>query len=108
MAKIAIPLAADFEDAEYAVPRDRLRAAGHHLTVIGTKKGEVINGKKGKEHATVDATAGDVSPEQFDLLLIPGGYSPDHLRLDRDGRRLRAALRRVVEARRRDLSWAAA
>ena len=77
MAKIAIPLAADFEDSEYAVPRDRLCAAGHEITVIGRTQGEVVKGKKGKEQATVDATARDVAPEQFDLLLIPGGYSPD-------------------------------
>ena len=36
MAKIAMPLAADFEDSEYAVPRARLCAAGHEITVIGS------------------------------------------------------------------------
>ncbi len=34
MAKIAVPLASDFEDAEYAVPRDRLCAAGHSITAV--------------------------------------------------------------------------
>src|SRR5262245_50447544 len=84
MAKIAIPLAADFEDSEYAVPRGRLCDAGHHVTVIGTKKGETVKGKRGKAQATVDAAAADVDPGAFDALVIPGGYSPDHLRLDHD------------------------
>jgi protease I len=84
MAKIAVPLAADFEDSELAVPRDRLRAAGHDISIIGARTGETVKGKRGKEHATIDATAREVDPADFDALVIPGGYSPDHLRLDGD------------------------
>jgi protease I len=84
MAKIAVPLAADFEDSEYETPREKLCAAGHEITVIGTKRGETVHGKRGKAQATVDAAARDVDPREFDALVIPGGYSPDHLRLDRD------------------------
>ena len=84
MARIAVPLAADFEDSEYAIPRDRLSAAGHQITVIGSEKGETVKGKKGKEQARIDTTARDLDPADFDVLLIPGGYSPDHLRLDRN------------------------
>jgi protease I len=82
MAKIAMPLASGFEDSEFAVPYERLREAGHEVTVLGSKQGEVIRGKGGRVSATVEATAGSVDPAQFDALVIPGGYSPDHLRLD--------------------------
>jgi len=32
----------------------------------------------------VQDAASDRDPDEFDALLIPGGYSPDHLRMDRD------------------------
>lgn len=82
MAKIAVPLARDFEDSEFTVPADRLKHAGHQITVIGTRAGETLEGKQGQATAHVDATPDDVSPEDFDALLIPGGYSPDHLRTE--------------------------
>lgn len=84
MAKIAIPLAEDFEDSEYTVPRDRLCGAGHSITVIGPKAGATVVGKRGKARVTVDAPAKDVDPAAFDAVVIPGGYSPDHLRIEPD------------------------
>jgi protease I len=84
MARIAIPLANDFEDSEYAIPYGRLREAGHEVTVVGHEKGDVVEGKRGEATVPVDAGAGDLDPKRFDLLLIPGGWSPDHLRTDRD------------------------
>lgn len=82
MAKIAVLLSSDFEDSEYRVPVDRLRQAGHELTLIGTRAGDTLKGKKGKESVTLDASAAERSADEFDGLLIPGGYSPDHLRTD--------------------------
>ena len=82
MARIAIILAKDFEDSEFRVPYDRLREAGHDVVVIGVKK-EELQGKKGKETFTPDQTIDDVTADQFDALVIPGGYSPDHLRTSR-------------------------
>jgi protease I len=43
-----------------------------------------LNGKKGKESITAEKAARDVSVDDFDALVIPGGYSPDHLRMDSD------------------------
>jgi protease I len=84
MAQIAMPLAADFEDSEYTVPRQRLERAGHEVTVFGKKAGETVDGKRGRARAQVDRDAAALDPEQFDALVIPGGFSPDHLRTDRD------------------------
>ena len=82
MAKIAFVLADDFEDSEFKVPYDRLREAGHDVTVVGTEKGRTVKGKKGKESFSIDAAVGDVSADDFDALVVPGGYSPDKLRTD--------------------------
>lgn len=80
--RFACVLASDFEDSEYRVPVDRLRSAGHQIVVIGAKKGERLQGKKGKESAEVDVAIDDADPRDFDALFIPGGYSPDQLRAD--------------------------
>ena len=84
MARVAMPLAQDFEDSEFTVPFDRLKNAGHEIVVIGSKAGEIVTGKHGQARATIDRVAGDLEPSEFDALVIPGGYSPDHLRLDKD------------------------
>lgn len=82
MAKIVFVLGEDFEDDEFRLPYDRLRAAGHEITVIGVKKNAAVEGKRGREKVNIDSTPNEVRPEDFDVLVIPGGYSPDHLRLD--------------------------
>jgi protease I len=82
MKNVAVVLADDFEDSEFRVPVDRLKAAGHRVTLIGSKAGSTVRGKKGKESATLDASARERKASEFDALLIPGGYSPDHLRTD--------------------------
>jgi protease I len=84
MARIAVPLGADFEDAEFTVPRDRLSTAGHEIVVFGPQSGTSVKGKRGKAEARTDAAARDIDPHEFDALVIPGGYSPDHLRMNRD------------------------
>lgn len=82
MSKIAIVLADGYEDSEYTVPRDRLRDAGHDLTLIGCEAGATVNGKQGNSSAEIECTAADVNADDFDALLIPGGQSPDKLRID--------------------------
>jgi len=81
MAKVAFVLGADFEDSEFKVPYDRIREAGHKVTVVGSETKE-LKGKKGKEKFTPEATPKDVNADQFDAVVIPGGYSPDKLRTD--------------------------
>jgi protease I len=80
--KIACLLANDFEDSEFQIPRDRLRAAGYELEVIGFSVGETLTGKKGKETTKVDLSIDEADVAEYEGLLIPGGYSPDQLRAD--------------------------
>ncbi len=80
MAKVAFILDGLFEDSEFKVPYDRVREAGHQPVVIGLEKGKKLHGKKGKESITTEVAIDDVSPEQFDAVVIPGGYSPDLIR----------------------------
>src|SRR5215468_10565964 len=82
MSRIAVRLADDFEDVEFSVPLQRLRDANHEVVVIGSRTGTTVEGKRHRVKATIDAAADSVDPSDFDMLLIPGGYSPDHLRTD--------------------------
>lgn len=84
MARIAMPLDSGYEDSEFRYPYDALRRAGHEVVVLGTEAGKKVEGKQGKDSAIVDGTVGDHDPASFDALVIPGGYSPDHLRTDPD------------------------
>ena len=78
--KIACVLANGFEDSEFKQPYDALKEAGHEVTIVGLQAGAELKGDKGRETATVEKAFADVKPEQFDALLIPGGFSPDRLR----------------------------
>ena len=81
MARIGILVEKTYEDLELQYPRLRLKEAGHEVQVIGPKAGETYVGKYGyPQRSEVAATA--VSAEQFDLIVIPGGSSPDHMRRD--------------------------
>lgn len=78
--KVAVVLASNYEDVELTSPVEALENAGAVVTVIGQRKGEV-RGKKG-DVQEIGATFDEVDPASFDLLLIPGGGSPENLRID--------------------------
>ena len=82
MARIAFIVDTDFEDSEFRVPYDQVKQAGHEPVIIGLNAGKELKGKKGKETIRADKAIQDVKAEDFAALVIPGGYSPDHLRMD--------------------------
>jgi protease I len=92
MSKIAILVDRMFEESELRVPVDRLREAGHQVDVIGLHAGVEVVGKKGKEHVKIEKAVRDVSEKDYDALVIPGGYSPDYLRMDIDAVRFTRAM----------------
>lgn len=77
--RVAMVLAKNYEDVEATSPKDFLEAHGATVTVIGAELGEIV-GKKGGSLAA-DATFADVQPDQFDMLIIPGGGAPENLRI---------------------------
>ena len=77
--RVALVLAKNFEDSEAIDPKAYLEALGAEVTVIGIETGR-IDGKKGGS-LEAEVTFADVSPEEFDLLVIPGGGAPENLRI---------------------------
>ena len=82
MAKIAVCIASDYDDLDLDVPRWRLREAGHDVVIVGLQAGKRLKGKRGRSSICVQKTAREVNASEFDAVLIPGGHSPDQLRLD--------------------------
>ena len=81
MARIAILVEKMYEDAELQYPRLRLTEAGHEVHVIGPKANETYVGKYGYPQRSEKAAAA-VKAEDYQLIVIPGGSSPDHMRRD--------------------------
>lgn len=81
MAKIATLITNLYEDSEFTEPKKALEEAGHEVVTIEKEAGNEIEGKKG-DKLKVDKGIDDVKPEDFDALLLPGGFSPDQLRAD--------------------------
>jgi protease I len=84
MSKIAVIITDLFEDVEYTKPVEAFRKAGHEPIHVGLKEGKTVKGKKEGTPVKIEKEVKDVSAEDFDALLIPGGYSPDKLRVDPD------------------------
>ncbi|HEX6951385.1 MAG TPA: type 1 glutamine amidotransferase domain-containing protein [Gaiellaceae bacterium] len=83
--KVAILAADMFERVELEEPRKALEDAGADVEVVSIHDGEI----KGFDHfdpanaVKVDKTAEEVSPGDYDALMIPGGVgNPDQLRGD--------------------------
>jgi len=69
-----------FEDLEFWAVYMRLVEEGARVTVVGLKAGDVYPSKSGGLTAKADVAAADVSPDQFDAIVIPGGWAPDKIR----------------------------
>lgn len=68
-----------FEDLEFWVTVMRLREEGAKVTIVGSHAGASYSGKNALV-ATSDAKASDVSADDFDVVVVPGGWAPDKLR----------------------------
>ena len=107
MAKRVLILATDgFEQSELLEPRKALEAAGFKTTLASPTPGTIRgwhDGDWGKP-IKVDKDIEDVSADDFDALLLPGGQmNPDILRMDDRVIELIEDLRFGEQANRRDL-----
>ena len=84
--RVAILAADGVERVELEDPRDALEDAGASTSIVSIADGEI----QARDHDltdagtfSVDLLVGDVSPDDFDALLLPGGtVNPDKLRTD--------------------------
>lgn len=68
-----------YNDYEFIYPYYRLLEAGIDVQVVGPEAGKTYVGKSGTSaKSTLSADQADAG--KFDVLIIPGGYAPDHMR----------------------------
>src|SRR2546421_340427 len=67
-----------YQELEVWYPVYRLREAGCKVTLVGPDAGQTYPSKLGYP-AKSDEAASEVSADDFDILIIPGGYAPDHM-----------------------------
>jgi len=80
--KALIITANEFEDLELYYPLYRLIEQGWDVTLAAPHMG-TVKGKHGYL-VPVDEVFSEVNPEEYDLLLIPGGKAPEEVRLSAD------------------------
>src|SRR5919202_4922578 len=78
--RVACVLETGFEDSEFKKPYEAFKQAGHQVTIIGTQSNKELKGDKGTVTTRSDSAIDSVTPDQYDALFIPGGFSPDRLR----------------------------
>ncbi|HEX8921446.1 MAG TPA: DJ-1/PfpI/YhbO family deglycase/protease [Pyrinomonadaceae bacterium] len=78
--KVAILIEKNFEDSEFTIPYNALKAAGAEVSVLGSRMNETYAGKQGKASIKPDATTTESRAEDFDAVVIPGGMAPDTMR----------------------------
>ncbi len=68
-----------YEDLELWYPKLRLEEAGHKVICVGEEKGKTYIGKHGYPCIS-DESFKNIDPNNWNALIIPGGYAPDKMR----------------------------
>ncbi|WP_438351537.1 type 1 glutamine amidotransferase domain-containing protein [Paenibacillus sp. FA6] len=77
--KVIALVSEDFEDLELWYPIYRLREEGAEVHLVGEEKGITYIGKYGVP-AKSDYSFEEVNSQDYDGILVPGGWAPDKLR----------------------------
>ncbi|HYL36679.1 MAG TPA: type 1 glutamine amidotransferase domain-containing protein [Bryobacteraceae bacterium] len=77
--KIAILVDAMYQEMELWVPYYRFLEAGADCVLVGAEAGKTYLSKLGYP-ATARLSYESVSADDFDGVIVPGGYAPDHIR----------------------------
>jgi protease I len=79
--KRAVILVEDiYNEFEVWIPYYRLKEEGVEVTVVGSGTASTYHGKYGIP-IQADKKAADVTVDDFDAIVIPGGYAPDKMRI---------------------------
>ena len=77
--RVLILVGDDYEDTELQYPKYRFIEAGADVLVAGLEGGVTYHGKHGISQPAAAAIR-DLDADDFDALVVPGGWMPDWLR----------------------------
>ncbi len=81
--RIAILATNGFEESELVEPKRAMESENHHVDIVSDTRGTIKSWKDGNwgQEFTVDKHLDDVTAENYDTLVLPGGVmNPDSLR----------------------------
>lgn len=81
--KVAVLIENFFDEKELIYPYYRLKEAGYEVHLVGSEKDNVYTSKSGFTEKSTHSSK-EVKAEDYDAVVIPGGYSPDHMRRNKD------------------------
>jgi protease I len=79
--KVAILVENYYQELEVWYPLLRLREAGAEVDTVGPQAGATYTSKLGYP-VKANRAIGDVAADNYDAVVIPGGWAPDHMRRD--------------------------
>ncbi|MEM0074897.1 MAG: type 1 glutamine amidotransferase domain-containing protein [Nitrososphaerota archaeon] len=82
MQNILFLVADEYEDLELFYPYYRLKESGYNPVIAASKKG-ALTGKHNYQ-IQADVTFSEVRADDYVALVLPGGKSPERVRLDKD------------------------
>ncbi len=85
--KIAFLATDGFEQVEFTEPWQAVKAAGAEVHLVSLKSGKIqgVHHDQPGDKFNVDKVVGQVSAEDYDGLVLPGGvFNPDALRMNAD------------------------
>jgi protease I len=77
--RIAVLVEQQYQEMEVWYPIYRLREAGCTVTVVGPEAGQSYPSKLGYPCKS-DKAAGQCRAEDYDAVVVPGGFAPDFMR----------------------------
>jgi protease I len=77
--RVAVLVEDLYENLELWYPVLRLREEGAQVFIVGPKAGETYKSKEGYP-AKADKSAEEISADEIDVVIVPGGYAPDRMR----------------------------
>ena len=77
--KVAILVDQMYQEMEVWVPIYRLQEEGVEVITVGAEAGKVYTSKLGYPCGAQKSYA-EVSADDFDGIIVPGGFAPDHIR----------------------------
>lgn len=77
--RVAIYVDNIYQEMELWVPLYRLQEAGADVVIVAAKANQTYTSKLGYP-ATSQISYDDLKPAEWDGVVVPGGYAPDHMR----------------------------
>ncbi len=81
--KAALLVEDHYNEFEVWIPYYRLMEEGVDVVIVGSGTSSVYHGKYGVP-VSVHKNAADVSIDDFDAVIVPGGYAPDKMRVHKE------------------------